>query len=95
LFLWCSEDTRNWESIDIFAHHNRHVASADMFALDEVVDLEDKSKTLSTTTSYISLCRSASGDVLAAYDRLANGWKGAPGFYGQQDAVFCLNVTAS
>jgi hypothetical protein len=34
-------------------------------------------------------------EVLIAYDRLGNDWKGAPGAWGADDAIFCVRLKAA
>jgi len=34
-------------------------------------------------------------EVRVCYERLANGWSGAPGPWGETDDVFCVRVRAS
>ena len=31
-------------------------------------------------------------EVLISYDRLGNGWTGAPGPWGETDAIFCVRL---
>jgi hypothetical protein len=34
-------------------------------------------------------------EALIVYDRLGNGWKGAPGPWGTDDAIFCVRLKAT
>lgn len=95
LFLWYSDDAFDWRVIDLLQRHNAHVSVEDSFAPPQtptelpVKDLE----TAAPSTCYISLCLDVNGEALLAYDRLANGWEGAPGPAGDRDAVFFLTVS--
>lgn len=41
---------------------------------------------------YLSLVHLGGQELLVAYDRLANGWEGAPGPHGETDQVFSLRL---
>jgi len=46
------------------------------------------------STSYTVMVRLGPNEALLCYDRLANGWQGAPGPWGTQDMLFCLRIRA-
>jgi hypothetical protein len=94
LFLWSSEDGLNWQSFDLLQHHNHHVQAADRFSPVALEDPEDRTKMLPPSTCYTSMCLDPKGNAVLAYDRLGNGWKGSPGSAGQEDAVFCVTLSA-
>jgi len=46
------------------------------------------------STSYTGMALVGPDEVLVSYDRLGNGWAGAPGPWGEKDAIFCVRVKA-
>ena len=85
LTLWRSPDGQVWQSFDLLEHHNATVHSHGQ-----------RFKTTWTqsaiTTGYTALCALGAGKALVCYDRLGNGWRGAPGPHGATDAVYCLSL---
>ena len=47
------------------------------------------------STSYTALMPWGANGIIMTYDRLANGWAGAPGPNGAVDRVFSLAVRVS
>jgi hypothetical protein len=92
LFLWVAADGegREWRRTDLAAHHNACVPESMRFAAGYVGGQATVSP--APSTSYTGLLPIGPDEVLVAYDRLANGWKGAPGPYGEHDMVFCARV---
>jgi len=93
LFLWvCAEgDGRLWQRLDLAAHHNATVADAALRFPEAFCRATGEAQ---ASTSYTSMVRLADDTVLLAYDRLANGWAGAPGPLGEHDAVFAVRIRA-
>ena len=96
MYLWvCADGVGNkWEQINLAAHHNAHVSDAAMAFHAEFVAGESMTKPYKST-SYTSMIRVSPDEVLIAYDRTANGWGGAPGPWGDYDAIFCIRVKAT
>ena len=46
----------------------------------------------SGATAAVAVASAADGAVVVSYDRLANGWKGPPGCWGECDALFTMRV---
>ena len=47
------------------------------------------------STSYTGIMPLGSDEVMVAYDRLGNGWSGAPGPNGDLDRVFSIVLKVS
>lgn len=91
VFLWVSRDGgQEWQRVDLVAHHNAHVAPA--LRYPEGYPTGAAPFPVSPTTSYTSLLATGPDEVLLCYDRLANGWKAAPGPYGEENAIFCVRI---
>ncbi len=92
IYLWtCSDGMgRSWKRFDLAAHHNRACEDQDRFPVFPPGGDENPA----TSTCYTSMRRIAPQEVLIAYERLGNGWKGAPGPHGEEDAVYCLRLAA-
>ena len=95
LFVWACTDGegKKWDRFNLGEHHNKHVQDkalhyTEAFCKGEGVDPAQ-------STSYTGMAAVGPDDVLVCYDRLANGWKGAPGPYGPCDAVFCVRIKAT
>ncbi len=96
LFLWVCADGEGgaWERINLGEHHNALLSDMDLhfsIAFCEAKGSFDPYQ----STSYTDMVPVGPEEVLICYDRLANGWNGAPGPWGEKDAVFCLRVRAS
>ena len=45
-----------------------------------------------STTAYTSMKRIGENRVILSYERLGNGWGGAPGRWGDTDSVFTIRL---
>jgi hypothetical protein len=92
LFLWACTDGegRDWQRLNLAEHHNASVADASMRYPDAFLHAADVNPPCST--SYTCMVEAGPDEVLISYDRLGNGWAGAPGPWGPHDAVFCVRV---
>lgn len=90
LHLWRSEDGETWDSFDLQRTHDALVDTGDQIPADLPATAETEA--IPGSTGYLSLQVLGEREILVAYDRLAHGWKGAPGPYGETDAVFCLRL---
>lgn len=72
LKLWLNRrgDAQKWESIDLMAHHNKHVKTDPMKKAQAAFD--------SNTSAYTEVLWLDDQHFLVIYDRLANGWKPIP-----------------
>jgi len=93
LYVWVCTDERGeaWQRFALAEHHNRLTRDkalryAEGFCNGEATDPPQ-------STSYTGLIAAGPDSVLVCYDRLANGWQGAPGPWGTEDAVFCVRLT--
>ena len=93
VFLWICADGEGkaWERFNLAEHHNAFVSDAEMRYADEFCPGETRAKP-DQSTAYTGMVATGPDEVLICYDRLANGWAGAPGPWGQCDAVFCVRV---
>lgn len=91
LFLWvCPEgDGRRWHRLNLAEHHNAGVADQGMRFPEAFCAAQGES---GLSTSYTGMAAIGPDEVLLSYDRLANGWHGAPGPWGQHDAVFTMRL---
>ncbi len=85
LTLWRSQDDQTWDSLDLMASHNNKVR-------DHTQRFQIPWTKSAVTTSYTSLCLLNARKALVCYDRLGNGWRGAPGPHGATDTIFCVSI---
>jgi hypothetical protein len=92
LFVWiCTDGEGNkWERLNLAAHHNRHVKDQALRYADAFC--EAKGVNPPQSTSYTGMVAVGPDEGLIAYDRLGNGWQGAPGPWGTEDAIFCVRL---
>lgn len=83
LTLWESRDDQTWRTFDLAAHHNATIG-------DPARTFDEHHP--AATTSYTAFLQWDSQTALICYDRLGNGWHGAPGPLGATDAIYCLRV---
>jgi hypothetical protein len=93
LFLWVCPDGKgnHWERFNLAAHHNAAFLEASLH-YSETFCQADPQVNPAQSTSYTGLLAISPDDVLVCYDRLGNGWVGAPGPWGETDAVFCVRL---
>ena len=96
LFLWvCADgDGVAWERINLGEHHNALQLDIELHYSTAFCEAKDSFDPYQST-SYTCMVPVGPEEVLICYDRLANGWNGAPGPWGEKDAVFCIRVKAS
>jgi hypothetical protein len=84
LTLWLNRkgDARQWDSIDLAAHHNAHVK-------DEPIKKADASPG-SNSSSYTEVRWLDARHVLVIYDRLANGWKAIPADSKETNSIWVV-----
>jgi hypothetical protein len=94
LYLWVCADRNGgkWERVNLAEHHNALVSDASLRYPDEHV--QGKYAEPAQSTSYTGMALVGPDEVLVSYDRLGNGWAGAPGPWGEKDAIFCVRVKA-
>lgn len=88
IYLWQRRNGR-WQQWDIAAHHNRHAKPEDVFPILPPASTEVPD----ASSCYTSMRWLDSHTALLTYDRLSNGWQGAPGAHGEEDSVYCIRVT--
>jgi hypothetical protein len=93
LLVWACLDGRGevWHAVDLAAHHNRSVDDTSLHFGPECAGGGSEG-TPAYTTSYTCMKAVGPDQVLLSYDRLGNGWHGAPGPWGPEDAVFVVRV---
>eukprot|EP01052_Picozoa_sp_SAG31_P020214 SAG31_NODE_1510_length_8062_cov_4.204194_8_plen_496_part_00 len=85
-----------WQAVNLAAAHNEVVQmSSYRFASEVVNRTVFENFALHGTTAYTSLIplgrpSPSTSSFLLVYDRLAGGWRGPPGVYGSNDAVFAM-----
>lgn len=92
LFLWVCADGegKQWERLNLAEHHNALIEDASLHYSEQFCRPERTDPPQST--SYTCMQRIGPDEVLISYDRLGNGWSGAPGRWGEKDVVFCVRV---
>ena len=95
LFLWLCADGQGeeWERVNLGEHHNQLVEPNAGFS--DAFCSAQAGEDPAMSTSYTALMPWGADGLIVAYDRLANGWAGAPGPNGAVDRVFSLSVTIS
>lgn len=96
LFLWLCTDGRGeqWESLNLGQHHNQLIEPEEQ-RFSAAFCNAGKDEDPSLSTSYTGLMAWGSDGVIVTYDRLANGWSGAPGPNGDVDRVFSVALRVS
>ncbi len=92
LFVWtCSDgEGKHWERVNLAQHHNLHVPDPALHFAEALC--EGRGADPAPTTSYTGMAAIGPDEALVCYDRLGNGWAGAPGTYGAFDAVFSVRL---
>ena len=97
--LWASGDGgETFTRFNIAAIHNRLIPynSTSVPPFSQSVVNADSPHTPRAnppgTSSYTGLAFAADGSLVISYDRLANGWKGPPGKWGEFDALFTMRA---
>jgi hypothetical protein len=99
--LWASADGgQSWHRWSIPELHNSMIASGALaanYSFDpQVVNASGpkvpRAQPQPQTSSYTGLAEASDGALVVSYDRLANGWKGPPGVWGECDTVFTMRV---
>ncbi len=82
IFLWLATDERGreWQSLDILAHHNRWAPNADYQI------------SAAQTTAYTEIVEVAPNRLLLAYDRTPFGWQPTPADSGERNRIFLLPI---
>lgn len=93
IYLWTCADGmgRRWRRHDLVAHHNRTAGRKDWYP----TLTPGAGESPAVSTCYTSMRAVGPQEVLIAYERLGNGWGGAPGPHGATDAVYCLRARVS
>jgi hypothetical protein len=95
LFLWLCPDGvgERWTPINLAEHHNACLTDASLHFSKAFCSAREWYDPYEST-SYTEILRIGPDEALICYDRLGNGWGGAPGPYGATDMVFCIRVRA-
>lgn len=96
LMLWACTDGegQEWQSLDLAAHHNATFPDRALHFAPDCLGAQSAGEP-AHTTSYTCMKAIGPDQVLLSYDRLGNGWQGAPGPRGPCDAVFAVRVRAT
>lgn len=93
LMLWVCTDGRGekWQPLNLAEHHNAACSDPTLhFEADCVAAARVGAP--SYTTSYTGMKAVGPDEVMISYDRLGNGWHGAPGLWGTHDVVFTIRI---
>ena len=96
LFLWLCTDGRGqtWTQVNLGVHHNQ-MLEGDEQRFSDAFCRAERGEDPAMSTSYTGLMSWGDDGVIVTYDRLANGWSGAPGPNGREDRVFSLGLKVS
>ncbi|MCC6695452.1 MAG: exo-alpha-sialidase [Candidatus Hydrogenedentes bacterium] len=92
LFVWvCSDgEGRKWQQFNLAEHHNRLVQDSTLHYTEDFCAARGTDPPEST--SYTGMLATGPEEVLICYDRVGNGWNGAPGPRGPTDAIFSVRL---
>ena len=101
--LWASADGgEEWARFNIAEKHNEGIKAAGgpeaLLYVPAVVAVNSSASPMPSppqSTSYTGAAVAADGTLVISYDRLANGWSGPPGVYGDVDMTFTMRVRLS
>ena len=93
MWAWGDGGGGRWERVNLGEHHNALASDPALHYSDTFCGAEESCDPLQST-SYTSMAAVGPNEALICYDRLGNGWAGAPGPWGEQDVVFCMRVRA-
>jgi hypothetical protein len=95
LFLWVCADGagENWERVNLAEHHNASFQDASLHYSEVFCKAAERVQP-DQSTAYTGIRALGPDEALVCYDRLANGWSGAPGPWGGFDTVFCVRIKA-
>ena len=94
LMPWICDDGLGdtWHAINLAEHHNNTLDDTSHHFEQQCV-LASCRESLQSTTSYTGMIALSDNELLISYDRLGNGWEGAPGSFGEHDTVFTVCVS--
>jgi|EP01043_Picozoa_sp_COSAG02_P077234 hypothetical protein len=95
--LWASADHGfTFTRYNLAAEHNLRVSDNSLKYDAQVVRADGPKAGRAVpepqTSSYTGLAEAADGALVVSYDRIANGWRGPPGVWGNFDAMFTMRV---
>jgi hypothetical protein len=95
LYLWVCADGNGeqWERVNLAEHHNALVPEIALHYDDRFCQGREVFQPYQST-SYTGMEVIGPDEVLVSYDRLGNGWGGAPGPWGETDTVWTVRVKA-
>ncbi|MBI4531127.1 MAG: exo-alpha-sialidase [Candidatus Latescibacteria bacterium] len=95
LYFWVCADGRGerWERFNLAEHHNALVPETALHYDDRFCQGHEVFQPYQST-SYTGMEVVGPDEVLISYDCLGNGWGGAPGPWGETDAVWTVRVKA-
>jgi hypothetical protein len=97
--LWASADGgESWARWNLAAEHNARAGALGANATYGAQVLNASGPTVPRanppqTSSYTGMAEAGDGALVVSYDRLANGWAGPPGAWGECDMLFTMRVT--
>ncbi len=96
LFLWISIDGKGevWERVNLGEHHNRMTVDKSL-RFSEAFCGAEVGEDPAMSTAYTGIMPWGADGAIVTYDRLANGWAGAPGPNGAVDRVFGVRVAVT
>ena len=96
LFCYFCADGKGekWEKVNLGVHHNQLIEPSEQRFSDAFCKAE-KGEDPAMSTSYTSVMPWGADTLIVTYDRLSNGWSGAPGPNGDVDRVFSVVLKVS
>lgn len=94
LHVWvCPEgDGNRWEKINLAEHHNLLTPDVARQYVQSVHDGRQPEYVAGQSTAYTGMKAIGPDTALLSYDRLANGWGGAPGPWGDKDTLYSVRI---
>ena len=96
LFCYLCTDGKGeaWQAVNLGAHHNAAVACEGQ-RFSDAFGRAQTGEHPAMSTSYTSVMPWGTDGLLVTYDRLSNGWSGAPGPHGEVNRVFSVVLNIS
>jgi hypothetical protein len=93
-FLCADGKGEEWEKVNLAMHHNQLIEPEEQRFSDAFCKAEKKEDP-AISTSYTAVMLLGDDGLIVTYDRLGNGWSGAPGPHGDVDRVFSVVLKVS
>ena len=93
-FLCADGKGEEWEKVNLAMHHNQLIEPEEQRFSDAFCKAEKKEDP-AISSSYTAVMLLGDDGLIVTYDRLGNGWSGAPGPHGEVDRVVSVVLKVS